>query len=70
MPLTGDHRIVPVIRSQLTQNIGNLFGQYFEEITEGCDEFIENKFDGKFFFLLSFLLPESAGDRNTYLTTL
>ena len=52
MPLTGDHRIVPVIRSQLTQNIGNLFDEYFEEITNGCDEFIGNKYDGKYYFLL------------------
>ncbi|PAV15333.1 cytochrome P450 [Pyrrhoderma noxium] len=45
MPLTGDHRIVPVIRTQLTQNIGNLFDEYFEEITNGCDEFIGYKYD-------------------------
>ena len=53
--MAGDYRIVPIIRTQLTQNIGNFFNEYFEEITNGCDEFIGNKYDGKYFFLLPFV---------------
>ncbi|PAV15330.1 cytochrome P450 [Pyrrhoderma noxium] len=44
MQVAGDYRIVPIIRTQLTQNIGNFFTEYFEEITNGCDEFIGNKY--------------------------
>ena len=55
MQVAGDYRIVPIIRTQLTQNIGNFFNECFEEITNGCDEFIGNKYDGKYFFLLPFV---------------
>ena len=57
MQVAGDYRIVPIIRTQLTQNIGNFFNEYFEEITNGCDEFIGNKYGGRYpFFSTSFCI--------------
>ena len=57
MQVAGDYRIVPIIRTQLTQNIGNFFTEYFEEITNGCDEFIGNKYGGGYpFFSTSFCI--------------
>ena len=45
--LTGDHRIITVCQ-KLTRNIGKLFDDILEEITQGFTDFIDAKGEGKY----------------------
>ena len=44
--ITGDHRMTTVCQ-KLTQKLGKLFDDIFEEITQGFTDFIDAKGEGK-----------------------
>lgn len=49
--ITGDHRMTTVCQ-KLTQKLGKLFDDIFEEITQGFTDFIDAKGEGKPYHLL------------------
>lgn len=49
--ITGDHRMTTVCQ-KLTQKLGKLFDDIFEEVTQGFTDFIDAKGEGEPYHLL------------------